>query len=252
MENSEYFKVETDKGIARCTMHGPNMNAMGVELVFPMIEALKSIFQDDTVRVIVIRGEGGNFSSGADLSILGANADPLFLSENMTLVNSVINELHEGPKPYIAEVDGWVAGAGFSMAVASDITYATERARFYMSFIRISVIPDLGSAYLLTKRVGLSIAKELALTGKIIDAEEALRIGLINKIVSHEDISEEVMKLARRIADRPPKVISLTKRLLNIGHQVSLQTLLDIEAHAQPIMILAPEHKRDVEDFFKK
>lgn len=249
---SENFKVEIEEGVARCTMSGPNMNAMGSEMIDPMMMGLSSVLGNEEVRVIVIRGEGGNFSTGADLSIMGEKMDPAFLNRNMRRMGALIHELHEGPRPVIAEVDGWAVGGGFGLAMAADITYATERARFFLSWVRFSIVPDFGSAYFLTRRVGLSLAKELALTGAIIDAEEALRIGLINRVVPHEEISEEVIKLARKMTGRSPDILALTKRMLNTGHQVDLQTLLDLEAYAQSVAVLAPEHRRDVEKFFEK
>ena len=249
---SEYFKIEVEEGVARCSMNGPMMNAMGDKLLHPMMEGLRSVLDSDEVRVIVIRGEGGNFSVGADLSIMGEKMDPTLLANNMRAMGSLIYELHEGPKPVITEVDGWAVGGGFGLAMASDITYATERARFYLSFIRLSIVPDFGTAYFLSRRVGLAVAKELALTGRTIDSEEALRIGLVNRIVPHEEIAEDVMKLAGKMAGRSPNILALTKRFLNVGHQVDLQTLLDMEAFVQSLAVLAPEHRRDVEKFFEK
>ena len=249
---SEHFRIEKADGVARCTMSGPNMNAMGDLLIDPMMEGLRSVLDDDEVRVIVIRGDEGNFSTGADLTIMGEKMDPTILNQNMRKMGDFIYELHEGPRPFIAEVDGWAVGGGFGLAMAADITYVTERARFFLSWVRLSILPDFGSAYFLTRRVGLSIAKELALTGRVVDAEEALRIGLVNRIIPHEEIADEVMKMASKMAGRSPNILALTKRMLNTGHQVDLQTSLDLEAYAQSMAILAPEHKRDVEEFFKK
>ena len=252
MSESEYFKIEIDVGIARCSMDGPNFNAMGDKMIFPMMEGIRSVLDDPDVRVIVMRGEGGNFSAGADLTIMGDKMDPAFLKENMRKMGQLIYELHEGPKPVIAEVDGWSVGGGFGLAMASDITYVTERARFFLSWVRLAIVPDFGASYFLTRRVGLAMAKELALVGKTIDAEEALRIELVNRIVPHEEISEEVMKLAGKLARRSPNIMALTKRFLNTGHQVDLQTFLDMEAYVQSIVILAPEHKEAVEKFLEK
>jgi 2-(1,2-epoxy-1,2-dihydrophenyl)acetyl-CoA isomerase len=249
---SEHFRIEKEDGVARCTMSGPNMNAMGDLLIDPMMEGLRSVLDDEEVRVIVIRGDEGNFSTGADLTIMGEKMDPTVLNQNMRKMGDFIYELHEGPRPFIAEVDGWAVGGGFGLAMAADITYVTERARFFLSWVRLSILPDFGSAYFLTRRVGLSIAKELALTGRVVDAEEALRIGLVNRIVPHEEIADKVMKMASKMAGRSPNILALTKRMLNTGHQVDLQTSLDLEAYAQSMAILAPEHKRDVEEFFKK
>ncbi len=249
---SERFRIEKEDGVARCTMSGPNMNAMGDEMILPMMEGLRSVLDDEEVKVIVIRGDEGNFSTGADLTIMGEKMDPTILNENMRKMGDFIYELHEGPRPVIAEVDGWAVGGGFGLAMAADITYATERARFFLSWVRLSILPDFGSAYFLTRRVGLSLAKELALTGRIVEAEEALRIGLINRIVPHEEIGEAVMKMAKKMAGRSPNILATTKRMLNTGHQVDLKTFLEFEAYAQSMAILAPEHKKDVEEFFER
>jgi len=252
MTESEFFRVEIGEGVARCSMQGPKMNSMGVEMMFPMVDMLKSALSDDDVRVIVLRGEGGNFSVGADLSMMGEEMDPAYLYQNMKLVNSLLLELHEGTKPVIAEVDGWAAGGGFSLAISSDITYATERARFLASFVRVAIIPDLGASYFLTGRVGLAKAKEIAFTGRTIESEEAMRIGLINRVFPHEGISEEVMKTARKIAGRSPDVLAITKRNLNMAGRVDLETMMDLEAATQPFLVLRPEHQEAVEKFFKK
>jgi 2-(1,2-epoxy-1,2-dihydrophenyl)acetyl-CoA isomerase len=249
---SENFRIEIEEGVARCTMKGPNMNALSTVMLPPMMEGLRSILDDEEVRVIVLRGDEGNFCTGADLTIMGDKMDPGFLCENMRRMGAFVYELHEGSKPVIAEVDGWAVGGGFGLAMAADITYATDRARFFLSWVRLSILPDFGSAYFLTRRVGLSIAKELALTAAIIEAEEALRIGLINRVVPHEEISGVVMKLARKMAGRPHNILALTKRWLNTGHQVDLQTFLDLEAYAQSLAVLTPEHKSDIDKFFEK
>ncbi|MDI7251261.1 MAG: enoyl-CoA hydratase/isomerase family protein, partial [Actinomycetota bacterium] len=185
---SEAFRIEVEDGVARCTMSGPNMNAMGAEMIEPLMEGLRHVLDDPEVRVIVVRGDGGNFSTGADLTIMGERMEPEYLNRNMRRMGALIYELHEGPKPYIAEVDGWAVGGGFGLAMASDITYATERARFYLSFVRLSLVPDFGSAYFLARRVGLVRAKEIALSARIVDAEEALRIGMVNRVIPHGEI----------------------------------------------------------------
>jgi 2-(1,2-epoxy-1,2-dihydrophenyl)acetyl-CoA isomerase len=249
---SEFFVVEKADGVARCSMNGPTMNAMGMDLLPPMFEGLADALADDEVRVIVLRGEGGNFCVGADLSIMGEKMDPMFLYENMKKFADIGYILHEGPKPVITEVDGWAAGGGFSLALCSDITYATERARFYMSFVRISIIPDLGASYYLPRRVGLARAKELALAARVIDSAEAERIGLINGVFDHESISDEVMKGAKRMAKASPTVLEMTKRNLNWSHRLDLKTMLDNEASTQPFLVMSPEHQEAIKKFMEK
>lgn len=249
---SDAFRIEVDGGVARCTMSGPNMNAMGAEMIGPLMEGLRRVLDDPEVRVIVIRGEGGNFSTGADLTIMGEKMEPELLNSTMRRMGELIYELHEGPKPYIAEVDGWAVGGGFGLAMASDITYATERARFYLSFVRLSLVPDFGSAYFLAQRVGVVRAKEIALSARVVEAEEALRIGMVNRVVPHEEIGDEVMKLARRLAGRPPDVLAHTKRFVNAAFKADLRDQLNLEAYVQSLRVVSPEHREDVRKFLEK
>lgn len=253
MTDSEFFKVEIGDGVACCSMNRPEeMNALSVELGYPMVEGLTRVLDDDAVRVIVLRGEGGHFCSGADLTLLGENLDPVFLNRSMKALGEVILRLYEGPKPVVTEVDGFAVGGGLGLALASDITYATERALFCMGFIRIAATPDMGSSYFLAERVGLIRAKKMAFTGELVDAEEALRIGLVNKVVDHDLISAEVMELATRIARRRPETLAATKRMMNGWHRMELQSALSLEAHTQPIMLLSQEHRAAIKKIFER
>lgn len=249
----EIFKVELEGGVARCSMNNPeDMNALSVKLGYPMVEGLTRCLDDDEVRVIVLRGEGGHFCSGADLSLLGENLDPVFLNQSMTRLSEVILRLYEGPKPVITEVDGFAVGGGLGLALASDITYATERALFCMGFVRIAATPDMGSSYFLAERVGIAKAKEMAFTGRMVGAEEALRMGLVNQVVDHESISEEVMKLAREIARKRPDTIATTKRMLNRSRLLELRDALGLECSVQPVMLLSEEHRDAVRGILRR
>lgn len=248
----DIFEIDIDEGVALCTMKGPKMNAMSREMLTLLVEGMRSVLEDDEVKVIVLRGGSGHFSTGADLSIMGDKMDPAFLWENMRTVGSTMRDLHEGDKPFITVVDGWAVGGGFSLAICSDMTFATERALFLMSFVRISIIPDLGCSYFLSRRVGLAKAKELAFTGEVINAEEARQIGLVNRVVEHDTIDDEVLKMARRMARRSAVALAITKRNLNVANRLDLTTMLDYEASVQPFMVMSPEHQRDVKKFLEK
>ncbi len=247
---SEYFHVEMDEGVARCTMTGPKMNALGEDLLPPMCAMLTEVLADPEARVIVLRGGEGNFCTGGDVGTMGEKMDPLVLNRSMNMVNRIGYELHEGPKPVISEVDGWAVGGGMGWALASDMTFATERARFMMSFVRISIVPDLGSTYFLPHRVGLIKAKELVFTGRPVEAQEALEMGIVNRVIPHDEIGEQTMKVARKIATRDPRVLELLKRHINIGIRTDLRTIYELEESVQPLMLLTEEHRRDVEKFF--
>lgn len=250
---SEVFIVEVGDGVARCSMNRPqDMNALSLGLGYPMVEGLNRVLDDDDVRVIILRGEGGHFCSGADLTLLGDNLDPVFLNQSMEAVSEVILRLYEAPKPVITEVDGFAVGGGLGLAMASDMTYATERAKFSMGFIKIAAAPDMGSSYFLAERVGLVKAKEMAFTGDIVDAEEALRIGLVNRVVDHDKISEEVMKLAAYIATKSPRALAETKRMLNRSQLLGLRSALEQETHVQPVLLLSEEHRAAIRKIFER
>lgn len=251
--DGEAFRVEVMGGVARCSMNRPqDMNALSVELGVPMAEGLTRALEDESVRVLVLRGEGGNFCSGADLALLGEDLDPAFLNRSMRKLGEVILRLHEGPKPVITEVDGFAVGGGLGLALASDITCATERARFSMGFIRIAAVPDMGSSYLLAERVGLPRAREMAFTGDIVEAEEALRIGLVNHVFPHEAIGDEVMELAARIAARSPSALADTKRMLNRSRLLELRAVLELEAATQPVALLSEEHRAAIRRIYAR
>lgn len=247
----EPFTVERFGAVARCSMNCPEkMNALSLENGASMIEGIGQLMDDDTVSVIVIRGEGENFCTGADLSLLGDNMDPAPLRDLMNRVNAFLFQLHQGPKIVISEVDGYVFGGGLGLALASDMTVATEEAKFCCGFIRIGAVPDMGATYFLTERLGMAKAREIALTGDIVEADQALKMGLINRVVPRNEISKEVMKLATRIAKAPPETLAWTKRNLNRARHMDLQTALDLEAHIQPLMLLSDEHKKAMKKLF--
>lgn len=233
-------------------MRGPRMNALGAELLGPLFEGLEGIINNEEVRVVVLRGSEGNFTVGADLTTMGEKMDPVMLQVNMARMGRILLALHDGPRPFITEVDGWAVGGGLGMALASDMTYATEKAQFFLSFPRVAIMPDFGTSYFLTERVGMAKARELALTAARIDAEEALRIGLINRVFDSESISDKVMKVASRLASRSPEVLAETKRSINRSQRIGLEAELDYEASRQPFFVLAPEHKEAVEKFFEE
>jgi len=238
------FDVQRFGAVARCSMTCPEkMNALSLETGEPMVEAIQRLMADDTVSVIILRADGDNFCTGSDLDLLGDNMDPAYLCGLMNRINAFLFDLHQGPKIVITEVDGFALGGGLGLALASDITVATDQAKFCCGFIRIGAVPDMGVTYFLTERIGMARAREIALTGDIIDAGRALEMGLINRVVSRAEISEEVMKLAARIAKASPEALSLTKRNLNRARRIDLQTALDLEAHIQPLMLLSDAHK---------
>ena len=153
------FDVQRFGAVARCSLNCPEkMNALSRETGEPMVKAVRELMADETVAVIILRGEGDNFCTGSDLALLGDNLDPAVLCDMMKRMNAFLFELHQGSKIVITEVDGYAVGGGLGLALASDITIATDQAKFCCGFIRIGAVPDMGATYFLTERLGMVLS----------------------------------------------------------------------------------------------
>jgi 2-(1,2-epoxy-1,2-dihydrophenyl)acetyl-CoA isomerase len=167
-------------------------------------------------------------------------------------LNRFVLRLFQFPKPTIAMVDGFAVGAGCNIALGCDIVIASDRARFGEVFARIGLVPDGGGTWLLPRLCGLNRAKELVFTAEIFDAAEALRIGLVNRVVPAAELRAAAEDLARRIAAMPPQALALAKALLNRSAEVGLAAGLEAEAHAQAQAITTDDHAEGVRAFLEK
>ncbi len=203
-----------------------------------LLEVFRDASRDPSTRVLVVTGSGGDFCSGADVEEMATGSggapqeNPL---ERMRFLGEVALSLHRFPKPTIAKVRGIAAGAGLGMALACDLVVASETARFSEIFVRRALSPDFGTSWLLPRLVGLQKAKELAYLADIIDAEEAGRIGLVNKVVADEDLDTIVSSWASRLAAGPPLALSLTKGLLDHSMGIGMAEALEAEARSQVV-----------------
>jgi 2-(1,2-epoxy-1,2-dihydrophenyl)acetyl-CoA isomerase len=241
-------------GIATLTLNRPEAhNALDMAMRRELEEALTVLAGDGRVRVLVVRGAGEHFCAGGDVKFMRDN--PMTAADGQTRVeaiNRAILALARFRAPTIAMVDGAAAGAGCNLALACDLVIASDRARFGEMFARIGLIPDAGGTYFLPRRVGLARAKELVFTGDIIDAREADRIGLVNRVVPTGDLERETMALARGIADGPPQVLAAAKALLDRAPGLDLESALHWEALTQGRMIAAGDHREGLRAFFEK
>jgi 2-(1,2-epoxy-1,2-dihydrophenyl)acetyl-CoA isomerase len=253
----EQLITERDGGVATVRLNRPDrLNAMSSTLIAELINALGGFREDPTVRAIVLTGEGRGFSAGADLSAL---QEPYLKGERPRLsrflkegYNRLIPLLAETPKPVVAALNGAVAGAGVSVALACDFRIAGEAASFSMAFSKIGLIPDAGSCYLLPRAVGVAKALELALLSERIDAREALRIGLVNRVVPDGSLLEESHALASRLASMPTVAIGLTKRIFQEASRLSLAETMDREAEVQDQAAATDDHIEGVLAFLEK
>lgn len=232
--------VERQDGIVLVTLNKPDkLNAMTWDSWAEVEDALAQADRNDEDKVVVFTGAGRGFCSGTDLTADQTSTDTpkgepsrrQKLRSRYLVTSSVIG----CAKPTIAAVNGAAAGAGFSLALACDIRIASEQARFAAIWSRRALVPDLGCSYLLPRIVGTAKALEMMYTGDIIDAQEALGIGLVSRVVPHQELMPAVMELAGRIARGPSIAIELTKRLAYRDQMEALAAQTEYEEHLQSI-----------------
>ena len=253
----QQLMVDFDGAVATIRLNNPaRLNALSATMTEELLEVLEGMAKDRSVRAILLTGEGRGFSSGADLTAL---QDPYLKGERPKLsfflkegYNRLIPLLTETPKPVVAAINGVVAGAGVSLALACDYRVASEDASFSMAFVRIGLIPDAGSSYLLPRTVGAARALELAMLSEKVTAERALEIGLVNRVVPAEKLMDEARELCRGLAGQPTAAIGLTKRMFQEASRLSLRETLDREAEVQDEAAATNDHLEGVLAFLEK
>lgn len=243
--------------ICTITLNRPDvLNAFNDALTTELAEALKTAERDANVRAIIITGSGRAFSSGQDLGDLKKKYVPghvPHLGDDLRRrYNPIIQRIREMEKPVIAAVNGVAAGAGCSLALACDMRIASEHASFIEVFINVGLIPDSGSTFTLPRLVGAGKAFELCTLGSKVDAQEALRLGIVNQVVSAEELMDAANKVAARLAGLPGRAIALTKRLLNQSMENDLSAQLEAEAYAQETAGRTADHFEGVSAFLEK
>jgi len=230
----ETIQVQRADGIVTITLDRPaKKNAIDATMWDELLATFREIGASATDRAVVITGAGGEFCSGADLT--GGGGQERHQLAAMRHVGDVCLALARLPQPVVAKVRGVAVGAGCNMALGCDLVVAGPTARFSQIFARRGLSVDFGGTWLLPRRVGLHRAKELALLADIIDATEAERIGLVNRVVADDQLDAFVDDWARRLADGPPLALAMTKRMLNNSMQVTLEEALDDEGAAQTV-----------------
>lgn len=253
MEGLENLTLEIDGGVATVTLNRPQaLNALNEALGRELLAVLGWARTDTAVKVLVLTGAGRAFSAGGDLRELQAVDGPARGRDFVAALGRVILAMTALEKPIIAAVNGVAAGAGFNLALAADLILAADTARFTQAFVKVGLLPDAGGCYFLPRAVGMAKAKELIFTGETIDAAEAERIGLLNRVVPAADLMAEAMKLARRIAAGPGYAIGLAKTVLHRAAGASLGDAIDMEATAQGLLMSTADHREGVAAFIEK
>ncbi|MBS7288693.1 MAG: enoyl-CoA hydratase [Candidatus Freyarchaeota archaeon] len=215
----ESLKFRVEDGVAVVTLSRPErLNALDEKAARELLDCLERCEGDEAVRVVVITGEGRAFSAGGDVKGMLRSVEEGRPGEFMDRLTDplyrVALRIRETGKLVIAAVNGHAMGAGFNLAIACDIVIASDKAVFAQSFVRLGLIPGMGGTYLLTRLIGPLRAGELFYTGRTVEAQEALQLGIVNRVVPHEELMEEVMKIAKSLARGPALALARTKRLL--------------------------------------
>jgi 2-(1,2-epoxy-1,2-dihydrophenyl)acetyl-CoA isomerase len=245
-------------GVAVLTMNRPDrLNAMSGPMLAAMQEALERLAGDADVGVVVLTGAGRAFCAGGDVKAMAEGKEfgdaPLEQkAQGLRSSMEVSRWLHEMPKPTIAMVRGAAAGAGLSLALACDLRIAGDTARFGTAFARVGYSGDFGGSFFLTRLVGTAKARELYFTADLLDAQEALSLGLVSKVVPDSRLEEETLVLASRLARGPRIAYRYMKRNLNAAEVGALKDLLDLEAWNHTRCGETADHKEAARAFVEK
>ncbi|HZW57405.1 MAG TPA: enoyl-CoA hydratase/isomerase family protein [Nitrososphaerales archaeon] len=246
------YEVRPRSNYAKITINRPEvMNALNLQVRQEILAALDLAEKDEEARCVVLTGSGEKaFSAGADLKMF-LTMTPFQAKEYLKVSKGASNRLENFPKPVIAAVNGYAMGGGLELAMSCDIIIASENAKFAQSEINVGLIPGVGGTQRLPRIVGLKRAKELVFTGTLIDSQEALRIGLVNKVVPQNDLAKEVESLVQKISEKSPLILRLAKEALNRS-AASLKDGLDYESSLFAFCFSTRDQKEGAQAFLDK
>ncbi|MDD5126755.1 MAG: enoyl-CoA hydratase [Dehalococcoidales bacterium] len=253
----DFVKVKKEQGVTTLILSHPEIrNALDGRMSQSIAQVFEELRDDEETKVVVLCGEGKAFCAGGDikdLKNLHDNKTPLETRDSVRrMMLRVLGGITGMEKPVIAMVRGPAVGAGFNLALACDMIIASDNAMFGELFVRVGLASDYGGSYLVTRLVGLAKAKELFMTGKMVDAKEAERIGLINQVVPDAELEKTVYALANQLAAGPTRALGIIKTQLNTAVDKDLKESLEAEAHAFGMLIHSDDHAEGIAAFFEK
>jgi 2-(1,2-epoxy-1,2-dihydrophenyl)acetyl-CoA isomerase len=231
------IQLTVAEAIATITLNRPDvLNALDLTMGLELRDVIHDLNDRGEVRAVLLTGAGRAFCAGGDIKQMiehqGKRPEEFF-DEPLRCIHEAVLAIRQIPKPVIAAVNGYASGAGFNLALACDYRIAAASARFNQAFVRVGLVPDCGGTFTLPRLVGWAKAAELLMTGEMIEAEEALRLGLVNRVVPDERLWPEAQQIAARFAAGPTKAIGHIKALLNLSATATFEEQLDHERQAQ-------------------
>jgi enoyl-CoA hydratase/carnithine racemase len=254
MKQPTTFRYSESDGVATITLDRPDrLNALTFEVYAELRDTFALLATHDPVKVVIITGAGRGFCSGGDVEAIIARLLEQEMAQRLAftrMTGALIANMRALPKPVIAAINGVAAGAGAVIALASDFRLAVPSASLSFLFTKVGLAgADMGAAYLLPRIVGLARATELLMLGDTVTAEEALRVGLVNRIVEPERLMDEARTLAARLTQGPSFALGMTKTLLNQELDIDFASAIEAEAQGQAICMQSPSFREAYEAF---
>lgn len=246
--------VQREGNVATIILNRPNkLNAMGPGLMSDMTNAMSELEQDDGIRAVIVTGAGRAFCAGGDVyELLAPSKEPMKILGLAHDGARMVSAMRNLPKPMIAAVNGPAIGGGFNIALACDIIIASENATFCSAFMTLGLHPDTGGIYFLTRLIGVARVCELVFTGKTIKAQEADKIGLVNRVVPPEQLMAVSKELATQLANGPSKAIALAKASIYQSLNMDMASVLELEARSVGMSIATEDAKEAIDAFMEK
>ena len=253
----DYKSIEfsVEEHLASLVLNRPDRaNVINLELARELMAASIECDENPEIRAVLIRAKGPMFCGGGDLKTFVKHADdlPAYLKQTTTYLHAAISRLTRQNAPVICAVQGFAAGGGFSLAISGDVVLASQTAKFTMAYTKAGLTPDGSSTYFLPRLVGLRRAIDLALTNRVLSADEAVEWGLASRVTPDEDLVSEAESLARKLAGGATWALGAAKRLLHGGFNESLETQMEMETRAIADSVRTHDGREGIRAFVEK
>lgn len=248
--NYKSLLVEVENHVAKISFNRPQvLNAFDAETITELDNLIEYIAYDETIYCVIFSGREGNFAAGADITNM-VNMNPKEAYEFS--FSKTFSKIEALPQPTIAAVSGYALGAGCELALACDFRIAAQSAKFGLPEIKIGIMPGAGGTQRLPRLIGIARAKELIMLGNNIDAATALSYGLVNKVVADEELLNEAVSLAKKLAAGPPEALKAAKKVINIGVDLDLKAGIELEAISWSNLFSTQDQKEGMQAFLEK